>query len=1037
MILADTAIKRPVFTVMIVLALMVLGVFSYGRMSVDLFPDVNFPFIVVLTAYPGAGPEAVESEITKRIEDQINTISGLKHLTSTSTEGLSQVVAQFELGEKPADKALEVREKISIILADLPDDAKEPIIQRYDFASAPIMSLVVSGRRPLKEITTLTRDVIKKRLESISGVGAVQMVGGAEREIQIALDAQRLDAFAVSVQEVQAAIKMANIEFPTGRIDRGTSELTLRTLGKFANWRDFGDLVVVHRKGSPVRLSDLATVSDGVREQRSVSRYNGEEAVALDIVRQSGANTVRVADDIRSRMADLKAELPADIKIAVATDNSTFIRDAIDDVMVNIYYGGTLAVLVIFLFLYNWRTTLISALAIPTSIVATFTFMYLLGFTINFMSLLGMSIAVGLLIDDAIVVVENIYRNYHGGVDARTAAARGTAEIGLAVMATTFTIVAVFLPVAFMGGIVGRFFFEFGLTVTVAVLVSLFVAFTMTPMLFSRFITRPEEEERHSTRWVGARWLNSFERAFNNRFDWVKAQYRALLAWSLRHRVATISIAVLGFFASFGLIPFVGTEFMPLRDEGQFFVEVEAAPGTSLRETERLVAGIEERIRQMPEVTGIYTSIGSGQRPVNQGTITVKLTPKTERKRHVFALVSDVREQMKNVPGLYLSIATEASEGGHNKPISLSVQGEDLRVLRRIAAAVEESTRTVSGARDVRNSLVGARPEAQIIVDRDRASELGLSMAQIASSLRILVDGDDATTYKEGNEEYKVRLRLAAEDRSNSWAIENLNIRSSRDIPGREHFFVPLKEVARLDQRGGPTEIRRYDKRREVLISGNIASGAFAGDVRDAAFTKVKNIPKPPGYTITATGEAEIQQESFGYIFVALFLGIIFIYFVLASQYESFSDPFAIMLSLPMALVGALIGLFAFGSALSIMSFIGVVLLMGLVTKNAILLVDFVKQARARGESRTDAILAAGPIRLRPILMTTLAMIFGMLPLALALGPGAELRAPMARAVIGGLVSSTLLTLIVVPVVYTLLDDLTHKVIRRKQRAPA
>lgn len=1032
MILADTAIKRPVFTVMIILALMVLGMFSYSRMSVDLFPDVNFPFIVVLTAYPGAGPEAVESEISKKIEDQINTISGLNHLTSISTEGLSQVIAEFKLGEKPADKALEVREKISIILADLPEDAMEPIIQRFDPATAPIMSLVVSGHRPLKEITTLTKDIIKRRLESITGVGAVQIVGGAEREIQIALDSRRLDAFAVSVQEVLGAIKMANIEFPAGRIDRGTSELTLRTLGKFENWRDFGKLVVAHRQGSPVRLSDLATVSDGVKEQRSFSRYDGEEAVALDIVRQSGANTVRVADDIRERIDRLKSELPADVVISVAQDNSSFIRDAVEDVMVNIYYGGALAVLVIFMFLYNWRTTLISALAIPTSIIATFTFMYLLGFTINFMSLLGLSIAVGLLIDDAIVVVENIYRNYHGGADSRVAAARGTAEIGLAVMATTFTIVAVFLPVAFMGGIVGRFFYEFGLTVTVAVLVSLFVAFTLTPMLFSRLVTRPEEEEHHSTRWFGARWLNRFERAFNSRFEWLKNMYRNTLSWSLRHRLATMLIAILGFLSSFALIPFVGTEFIPLRDEAQFFVDFEAAPGTSLSETQRLIAGVEQNIRELPEVTGIYTAIGSGQRKVNEGTMTVNLVPKSERNRHVFALLADVRERLKNVPGLYLSFATEPSEGGHNKPINLSVQGDDLRVLRRLAAAVEESTRTVDGARDVRNSLVGARPEAQIVVDRDRASELGLSMAQIASSLRILVDGDDATTYKEGDEEYKVRLRLAAQDRSTAWAIENLSIRSNRDIPGREHFFVPLKEVARLDQRGGPTEIRRYDKRREVLISGNIAAGAFAGDVRDAAFKKVQGIPTPPGYTVTATGEAEIQQESFGYIFVALFLGIIFIYFVLASQYESFSDPLSIMLSLPMALVGALFGLFFFGSALSIMSFIGVVLLMGLVTKNAILLVDFVKQARARGESRTDAILAAGPIRLRPILMTTLAMIFGMLPLAMALGPGAELRAPMARAVIGGLVSSTLLTLIVVPVVYTLLDDLTTRVFRRR-----
>ncbi len=1032
MILAKTAIKRPVFAVMVILALMVLGVFSYNRMAVDLFPKVDFPYIVVLTVYPGAGPEAVESEITKKIEDQINTISGLKHLLSTSKEGLSQVLAQFEVGENAADKALEVREKISTILADLPDDAKAPVIQRFDPDSDPIMSLVISGQRPLKEITTITKDVIKKRLESVSGVGAVQVIGGAQREIQVALDARRMDAFAVSVQEVQGAIKLANIEFPTGRIDRGASELTLRTLGKFASWRDFGGLVVAHRSGRPVKLSDLALISDGVAEQRTYSRFNAREAVALDIVRQSGANTVRVADDIEAQIAKLKAELPADIHIAVAKDNSVFIRDAVHDVVVNIYYGGALAVLVIFLFLYNWRTTLISALAIPTSIVATFTFMYLLGFTINFMSLLGLSIAVGLLIDDAIVVIENIYRNYHGGVDARTAADRGTAEIGLAVMATTFTIVAVFVPVAFMGGIVGRFFYQFGLTVTVSILVSLFVAFTLTPMLFSRLIKRPEEETHINGGWLGVRWLNSFERGFNRRFEWIKGLYRNTLEWALRHRLATMVVAVVGFVASLALLPLVGTEFIPQRDEAQFYVDFEAAPGTSLKQTAALTAKVEDAIRELPEVTGIYTSIGSANRPVSEGVMTVNLTPKDQRKRSVFAIVTGIRDRLGDFPGLYLSIAAEKSEGG-NKPVSLSVQGDDLRILHRLAAAVEESTRTVPGTRDVRNSLVGARPEAQIIVDRDRASELGLSMAQIASSLRLLVDGDDATTYKEGDEEYKVRLRLATADRSNTWAIENLMIRSNREIPGRDQFFVPLKQVARLDQRGGPTEIRRYDRRREVLISGNVASGAFAGDVRAAALKKVAEIPEPPGYVIRATGEAEMQQESFGNMLVALLLGVIFIYFVLASQYESFSDPLAIMLSLPLSLVGAFAGLFIFGSALSIMSMIGIILLMGLVTKNAILLIDFVKQARARGESRTDAILEAGPIRLRPILMTTLATIFGVLPLALALGPGAELRAPMARAVIGGLVSSTALTLIVVPVVYTLLDDLVAKFAARKR----
>lgn len=1032
--LSDTAIRRPVFTVMMITALVVLGAFSYSRMAVDLFPDVDFPYVVVLTVYPGADPETVESEITKKIEDQLNTISGLKHLISTSQDGLSQIVAEFEIGEDPADKSLEVREKISTILADLPDDAEDPIIQRFDPDAEPIMSLVISGERPLKEITTFTKDVIKKRLESVRGVGAVQLAGGEEREIQIELDRSRLEAFHIPVGEIAAAIGQANVEIPVGRMDQGKSEITVRALGRYTDWRDFAGVVVAHRGGKPVRLSDIATVRDGIKEQRSYARYNGKEAVSLNVVRQSGANTVQVADGIVARIADLKKELPPDIKIIVATDNSEFIRDSVEDVIVNILYGGLLAVLVIFLFLADWRTTLISALAIPTSIIATFMAMDALGFTINFMSLLGLSIAVGLLVDDAIVVIENIHRNFRSGIDSRTAAAEGTREIGLAVMATTFTIVVVFLPVAFMGGIVGRFFYQFGMTVAVSVMVSLFVAFTLTPMLFSRLVTHPEGDHTEQRHWKPLRGMYRMLAAFDRGFERLKEQYRRILAWALRHRLATMLIAAVGFFGSFALVPLIGSEFLPLSDRGQVFITFEAAPGSSLKQSASLTAQLEDRLRDIPEVTGIFTSIGSQQRSVNEGMIIVILSPHNQRDRHVFEIQSEMRLRLSDFPGLYLALALEAGSI-EQQPISISIQGEDLRILRMLAEDVEDSARAVADAREIRNSLVGSRPEAQIIVDRDRASELGLSMASIASTLRLLVDGDEVTTYKEGNEEYDVQLRLAAGDRASEWAIANLMIGSTRDIPGRDHFLVPLKEVAQIEPRGGPTEIRRYDKRREVLISGNIASGTFAGDVRDAVLEKARKIPTPPGYSILATGEAEIQEESFGNIFTALLLAVIFIYLVLASQYESFIDPLTIMLSLPMSLVGAFVGLYAFGSALSIMSLIGMVLLMGLVTKNAILLVDFVKQARAKGTGREDAILQAGPIRLRPILMTTLTTIMGILPIALALGPGAEFRAPMGRAVIGGLVSSTLLTLIVVPVVYTLLDDLVHWRQRRGKRA--
>ena len=1034
MILADTSIKRPVFTTMVVVAMLVLGSFAYNRMAVDLFPDIDFPFVVVTTVYPGAGPEAVESEVTDKIEEQVNTVSGLYHLTSTSYEGLSQVVAQFNIDEEASDKALEVREKISTIMGDLPDNAEDPIIQRYNPEAAPIMSLlVVSPDRPIKELTTIAKETIKKRLESLTGVGAVQLQGGAEREIQIALDASRLDAFDVSVHDVQMAVQNANVEIPAGRIDRGKSELTLRTLGKYTDWRDFRNLVIVHRDGKPIHLSDVADVYDGTIEQRSYSRFDKAEAVSLDVIRQTGANTVRVADEVLAEVKKLDNELPDDLSIQVAYDNSTFIRDAVHDVIVNMIYGSILAVIVIFLFLYNWRTTLISALAIPTSVIGTFTFMYVMGFSINFMSLLGLSIAVGFLIDDAIVVLENIYRNFTKDTTAAKAASVGTAEIGLAVFATTLTIVAVFVPVGLMGGIVGRFFKQFGLTVAFAILVSLFIAFTLTPMLFAQIVRVPEGAEHRVANWFGARWLNRFEIAFNASFERLKARYRKLLAGALRHRVLTVMIAVIAFVASFGLIPFVGTEFVPQSDQSQFFVEFKAAPGTSLTESARLSALIEDRIREFPEVTHVFTTIGGGQRNVNEGIITAQLVPLDQRERHATDLVAVLRQRIASIPGLYTSLMIERAEGQQSQPVNISIQGENLRILERLANEVEDSVRTVPGVRDINNSIVGARPEAQILVDRSKASELGLSMGEIASTLRLLVDGDNITTYKEDGQEYDVRLRLATADRSTIWGIENLRIRSNKDIPGIDNFFVPLKQVARLQQRGGPTEIRRYDRRREVLISSNVAEGFFAGDVRGAAMAKALTIKTPPGYYIKATGEAEIQEESFTNILIALFLAVIFIYFILASQYESFNDPLAIMLSLPMALVGAFAGLFIFGSALSIVSFVGIVLLMGLVTKNAILLVDFVKQARARGMSRFDAILESGPIRLRPILMTTLATIFGVLPLALGLGPGAEMRAPMARAVIGGMTSSTLLTLVVVPVVYSLLDDLKAKLTGSKK----
>jgi HAE1 family hydrophobic/amphiphilic exporter-1 len=1035
MFLADTSIKRPVFATMVICAFMVLGIFGYKMMSVDLFPNVEFPFVVISTLYPGAGPETVESEVTVPIEEAVNTISAIEHLTSTSYEGYSLILIQFELNTDPVEKANEAREKIAVIRSGLPEGIEEPVVQRYDPESMPIMSLTISGPRQLKEITTLTKDIIVKRLEAVDGVGAVSLVGGAEREIQIVLDRPKMEAFAVSVQEIAVAIQSANLEIPAGRLERGQSELTIRTLGKIADWRDFNDLVVARRQGMPVHVKDVATVVDGIAERRSMAFYDGNEAVGLDIIRQVGANTVDVAEHVKQKLAELKNELPSDILIEIATDNSIFIEEAVADVISNIEIGGALAVVVIFFFLASWRTTLISALAIPTSIIASFFGMYMLGFSVNFMSLLGLSIAVGLLIDDAIVVVENIHRHFTLGESAEVASSRATSEIGMAVMATTFSIIVVFVPIAYMGGIVGQYFHQFAMTVAISIAFSLFVAFTLTPMMFAILARKarpadfaPEETsgDKKTKRGIMARVDAGYNRLAHI--------YTRFLAFSLRHRLLTISAATVLFVFSLFLGKMAGVEFMPLTDEGEIYVAFETAPGTSLDKTAEEAAKLEQLARSYAETKHIYTTIGSGQGSVSEGTMVIKLGPRSGRERSVFEIIDELRAQLRHTPGVFTSINTEGGE--HGSQVQISVTGDNLDVIARLAAAVEDSVKRVPGAVDVNNSLEGGRPEIQLEIDRSRASELGINVYSLASTLQYLVDGREITTYKEGDDEFDVIVQLRETDRQDDWDIASLKIESSKEVPGQDNFFVPLNQIARLTERRGPMEINRYDRQRQVLISANTA-GAFAGDVRTAVDEKVAKIHVPPGYKVGAIGIAEWQADSFNRIVVALMASVLFIYMVLASQYESFVDPISIMISLPLALVGAMIGLLVGGTSISLISLIGVVLLMGLVTKNAILLIDFVKQARRAGDDRTAAILKAGPIRLRPILMTAATTVLGLVPLALGLGEGAEMRKPMAHAVIGGVISSTVLTLVVVPVVYTLIEDFFGLFGRKKKRPVA
>ncbi len=1016
--LADVSIQRPVFTTMIVVAILVLGLFSFIKLNVDQYPNVDIPFVVITTVLPGAGPEQVESDVTKVIEDAVNPVEGVDHISSTSQEGVSIVIIQFKLEIDGKTASQDVREKVAAVRSELPEDVEDPVIQRYDPASLPILTLTVSGERSEKEITQYTKDVIKKRIENIPGIGSVDLVGGAEREILIDVDADRLKAYNLSIQQVIQAVGAANVEIPGGNLNQGDRQLILRTTGKLTKVSDFDNIVISTPRGQLVYLSDIATVNDSTVEKTSLTRLNGKTAVGLDVKKQSGSNTVNVADAVKKQLPILQKELPADIHITVARDNSVFIKSSINDVLFDLIYGAILAVLVIFLFLANLRATIISAFALPTSIIGSFLLMYAFGFTLNVMTLLALSLAVGLLIDDAIVVIENIYRHMDEGETPLEAAKSASDEIGLAVMAVTFTLVAVFVPVAFMPGIVGRFFFEFGITVTVAVLISLFIAFSLTPMLSSKWLKSSDE--------ALSKEGNIIERAlyyFNHFFDWLSKKYISALRWSINHRAVVVFTAIFIFALSFYLMKFLGSEFFPQQDQGEFTITINAAPGSSLEQTSKIAKEIEEKVQRKKGVVNVLTTIGSGNNPVNKGSILVKMVSKNDRDYSVNQFMNDLRNST-HIAGANISYGVPGGPGGQEKPVVFSIRGEDINRLKNIANKVETILQTTPGAVDVESSLETSKPEVRIVTVRQKASELGINPGLIATTVRSMVDGYKTTKYQEGNEQYDVRVRLKQKDRTTIQDISNISIKGTKKDKKGNSILVPLSDVAFISQGVGPSKINRYDRQREIRIDADL-SGNLLGEVVAAAQKRINGLDIPTGYSVKVSGSAEIQSESFINIFLSLALAIIFVYIVLASQFESFLHPFSIMLALPMSIIGAVLALIVLKGSLSIMSLIGIIMLMGLVTKNGILLVDYINIQRGRGLSRPDAILKAGPTRLRPILMTTFAMIFGMIPVAFSLGEGSEFRSPMGQAVIGGLITSTFLTLFIVPVVYSLFDDVS------------
>jgi len=1037
------SLKNPVFATMVMLAFVVLGIFSYQRLKVDQFPEIDFPVVVVTADYPGASPEIVESEVTKKIEEGVNSIAGINALTSRSFEGSAVVIIEFQLHIDGRKAAEDVREKVATVRPNLRTEVKEPRVLRFDPASRPVWSLAVlpegdEAHRPSAvELTTWADQTLKKRLENVRGVGAVTLVGATRREVNIYLDPQALEAFGVTPEQVAQAVRSENQDLPLGAVRSLAQDRVVQIDARMERPEDFGRIIVARKNGAPVRVEQLARVQDGPQEVESLALYNGQRTLLLSVQKAQGENTIEVVDGLNQAVQALRKELPPGVRLETIGDSSRPIRVAVDNVRQTLVEGALLTVLIVFLFLNSWRSTVITGLTLPIALIGTFLFMNMFGFTINMITLMALSLCVGLLIDDAIVVRENIVRHVQMGKGAYAAAMDGTQEIGLAVLATTLSIVAVFLPIGFMGGIIGKFFHEFGITIVAAVLISMFVSFTLDPMLSSVWHDPSIHPHGEHVRPVTLydRTIGRVTGWFDHATDALAEGYQKVLGWALVHKLKTLALALGIFVLSVVMVPLLGTEFVPKADFSETSINFYVPVGSSIEATEAKARQVEAVVRSMPEVRYTLSTINTGS---TQGkiyaSVYVRLVDRKERSRSVDDMSGVLRERLRQIPGITVTHVGLLDPVGGQKQIEFSLQGPDLQELARLARAVNEKIRDIPGLVDLDSSVKPDKPVIAVDVRRDAASDLGLSVAQMANSLRTLIAGQTVGNWRAPDDQtYDVNVRLAPDARNAPQDLERLPFAlTGADGTGR---IVRLNQVAAVRESTGPNQINRRDLTREVAVNANVynrSAGEVSGDIRKA----LDAMAFPPGYRYQFGGSTKNMQESFGYAISALLLAVVFIYMILASQFKSFLQPLALMTALPLTLIGVVLALLMFGSSLSMFSIIGVIMLMGLVTKNAILLVDFAIRARddhtgedgqpVAGMSRHDALLMAARVRLRPILMTTLAMIFGMVPLAFAMSEGSEQRAPMGQAVIGGVITSSLLTLVVVPVVYCYMDDLAQ-----------
>lgn len=1016
--ITELSVRRPAMMTMVILFFVILGLYTFGRIGVELYPAINTPYVTVSVAYPGAGAEEIESQIVKPLEGALSSLSQLKNMTSVAAAGRGSVTLEFEMSVDTDKVAIDVQKTVDNIRRRLPDEANDPVVMKRDINDMPVLMLSLGMPGARHETYEMANDVIKERLQRVKGVAEVSVMGGMQREIKIAVDRSKLAGYGLTINQVINRIKDENVDEAAGRLDRPESEYNIRVLGQFASVENLRQLQIPTASGYAVPLQAVAEVIDGFKEVRQISRLNGQEAVGIQVFKQSDASVTEVGDAVKQELEKIQRELPPQCDLKISNDASDYVKKSLKGTGINILEGIITTGFVLFLFLRQWRATVIVMLAIPTSLLATVMMMYFFDFTFNMMSLMGLALCIGILVDDSIVVLENIDRHRKMGKGSWQAAIEGRKEIGMAAVAITMSDVVVFLPVAFMSGMIGQFFKQFGLTVVFATLFSLFVSFTLAPMLASRLYQSGKEEKKSI---FDVLWRRTVPLG-----NVIRQKYHGLLLWSLANRKKVVALSAMTFLLSILLIPLgvVGTEFMPKSDQGSINVNLKMPEGTPLAETDAALQKLEEYLSQIPEVKYYQTILGGGgigSAGANTARVALTLYPMNQRERSVWQVGEEIRQWSKNFKSGELRVSESDSMlgmgggGGRGSALRIVVSGNDNDKLLELAEQIKDTVANLPGANSAATDWTLGQPEVQVKIDHLRTAYYGLSVSDVARTLRAAINGESAGVYRDGNDEVDMTVQLTGANKQDISDLQNLMVSGNGGA-------VTLGQVAQVGLGSGPVDIRRENKQRSIVVTANVNNvplGEFMQDVqRQLALLQI-----PPGFSINYTGQARNMQESFGELTAALMLSVVLVYMVLVMLYESFTTPFIRMLSLPLGIVGALLALTISGNNLNVFTFIGIIMLDGLVAKNGTLLIDYTHTLMDQGRPLRQALIEAGSTRLKPILMTTITMIFGMLPVALSLTEGAENRSGMAWVIIGGLINSTIFTLFVIPVAYTIIDD--------------